>query len=119
MRFLFLFLVLVLDAGLSLQLHGPRHFACRRYSVCAMGASVRTGDNVQILAGNDKGASGKVISINKKKGTVTVEGINMQSKHMKPMKEGDTGRILKREAPIHISNVRVADPVDDEPIAAE
>jgi large subunit ribosomal protein L24 len=40
-----------------------------------------------------------------KKMAVTVEGVNMQTKHMKPMKEGEQGRIIKRERPIHMSNV--------------
>ena len=45
---------------------------------------------------------------------VIVEGVNMQTKHMKPMKEGETGRIVKREAPIDISNVALS---DDAPVA--
>merc|ERR1712110_851859 len=113
MRFIALCLVLVQTSGLSLQLLGPRHAVVRRTTPCVMAASIRTGDSVQILAGDDKGAIGKVISLDMKKGKVTVEGVNMQTKHVKPMKEGEQGRILKREAPVHISNVKVAEPVDE------
>merc|ERR1712232_1531744 len=85
-------------------------------SCVSMATSIRTGDTVFVLAGDDKGATGKVISIDSRKSKVTVEGVNMRTKHVKPMKEGDTGSILKRETAIHISNVRLADD-DDAPLA--
>ena len=56
----------------------------------------------------------QVISIDSRKSKVTVEGVNMRTKHVKPTKEGETGSILKRETPIHISNVRLADDVATE-----
>nr|ABA55511.1 chloroplast 50S ribosomal protein L24 [Isochrysis galbana] len=68
-------------------------------------AKIRTGDMVKVLAGDGKGTVAKVIMLDPKKMTVTVEGVNMQTKHMKPMKEGEQGRIIKRERPMHLSNV--------------
>ena len=44
-----------------------------------------------------------------KKGKVVVEGVNIKTKHVKPMKEGESGSLLKKEAPIHISNVAITD----------
>ena len=57
---------------------------------------------------------GKLLSINSKKGSVVVEGVNVQTKHVKPMKEGESGSIQKKEAPIHISNVAAADEAAEE-----
>ena len=47
--------------------------------------------------------------VDKKKGKVVVEGVNIKTKHVKPMKEGESGSILKKESPIHISNVVLSD----------
>lgn len=68
-------------------------------------AKIRTGDMVKVLSGDDKGTVAKVIKIDPKRSMVTVEGVNMQTKHMKPMKEGEQGRIVTRETPMHISKV--------------
>lgn len=82
-------------------------------------ARVRTGDEVEILAGDDKGSTGKVIKIDNKKQMVVVEGVNIRAKHMKPMKEGESGSIVKKEMPIHMSNVAVVAPSESEaPVAA-
>ena len=47
--------------------------------------------------------------VDAKKGKVVVEGVNIKTKHVKPMKEGESGSLLKKERPIHISNVALAD----------
>ena len=52
---------------------------------------------------------GKLLSVDKKKGKVVVEGVNIKTKHIKPMKEGESGSIVKKEQPIHISNVQMSD----------
>jgi len=76
---------------------------------------VKKGDQVLVIAGNDKGQRGRVLMVNPKKERVLVEGINMRTHHEKPSQENPQGGRLKREAAIHISNVMVIDPTTDEP----
>jgi len=71
---------------------------------------IKTGDQVVVLAGKDKGAKGKVIKIIKDKDRVIVEGVNMIKKHVKPSTENPQGGIVEKEAPLHISNLAVVDP---------
>ena len=66
-------------------------------------------DNVQIMAGRDKGKKGRVISINKMKYTAIVEGANLVSKHTKPNQDNPKGGVLKKEAGINISNLLLVD----------
>ena len=70
---------------------------------------VKVGDNVRILAGKDKGKEGRIIRIIKKDNRVVVEGINMVKKHVKPNRMNEVGSIVDIEAPIHISNVKLAE----------
>jgi large subunit ribosomal protein L24 len=76
---------------------------------------VKKGDEVLVVAGNDKGIRGRVLMVNPTKDRVLVEGINMRIHHEKPSQENPQGGRLKREASIHISNVMVIDPTTDEP----
>ena len=71
---------------------------------------IRKGDTVYVNAGNDKGKTGKVLSVLKSEDRVIVEGVNMVSKHTKPNSKQPQGGIIKQEAPIHISNVNLLDP---------
>ena len=66
---------------------------------------IKKGDMVQIIAGKDKGKSGKIIAINHKKGVVYVEGLNMITKHTKPSMANQQGGIIQQEGPIDASNV--------------
>ena len=66
-------------------------------------------DKVNIIAGKDKGKSGKILEI-LKNDRVVVEGINIVKKHQKPTATNQTGGIVEREHPIHISNIMMADP---------
>jgi large subunit ribosomal protein L24 len=66
---------------------------------------VKTGDTVQVITGKDKGKVGEVLKVFPKKSRVIVKGVNIQTKHVKPQQEGESGRIVTREAPIHSSNV--------------
>lgn len=75
---------------------------------------VKKGDQVLVIAGNDKGERGRVLMVYPKKDRVLVEGINMRTHHEKPSQENPQGGRLKREASIHISNVMVIDPTTDE-----
>ena len=69
----------------------------------------KTGDKVNVIAGKDKGKSGKILHILKNEDKVVVEGINMVKKHQKPNAANQTGGIIERENPIHISNIMIAD----------
>ena len=70
---------------------------------------VKKGDTVLVLAGNDKGKRGKVMSVDVKSQRAIVEGVRMMSKHTRPNAEHPQGGIIKQEAPIHISNLMVVD----------
>ena len=70
---------------------------------------VKVGDNVRILAGKDRGKEGKIIKTLKKDNRVVVEGINMIKKHVKPNRMNEVGSVVEMEAPIHVSNVKLAE----------
>ncbi len=69
--------------------------------------NVKLNDNVVVITGKDAGKQGKVIATSPKNGTVTVEGINLQSKAKKARKANETSQIVKQEGPIDVSNVMV------------
>ncbi len=71
---------------------------------------LRINDEVIILAGKDKGKTGKVLKINKKTNRVLVEGVNKQKKAVRPTQENPTGGIVDVEKTIHASNVALLDP---------
>ncbi len=66
---------------------------------------IRKGDTVQVITGKDKGKTGEVLSTSPVENRVTVKGINMQTRHVKPTQEGESGRIVNEEASVHASNV--------------
>ena len=68
---------------------------------------VKVGDQVTVIAGKDKGKSGRIIKTLKKDNKVVVEGINIIKKHVKPNRMNEVGSIQEMEAPIHVSNVKV------------
>jgi large subunit ribosomal protein L24 len=70
-----------------------------------MARHIRKGDNIIVTAGNDKGATGEVLRVLTKEDRVVVQGINIRSKHIKPSQTNPKGGIVRREMPIHISNV--------------
>ena len=72
--------------------------------------SIKKGDTVYVLAGDDKGKTGRVLSVQAKAGRVVVEGINIVTKSTKPSAQHPQGGFVKMEAPIHISNVNLVDP---------
>jgi large subunit ribosomal protein L24 len=71
---------------------------------------IKKGDIVHVNAGDNKGKQGRVLEVLFKKDKAIVEGINMVSKHSKPSKTAPQGGIIKREAPVHISNLNLIDP---------
>jgi large subunit ribosomal protein L24 len=76
---------------------------------------IRKGDKVVIIAGKSKGARGQVLQVMPAVDKVVVQGVNVITKHVKPTRRNQRGGIEKREAPIHISNIMIADPKTGEP----
>lgn len=70
---------------------------------------LKKGEKVNVLAGKDKGKSGKVLQVLRNKNRVVVEGINMIKRSQKPTSANQSGGIIEKEAPIHISNVKVVE----------
>ena len=71
---------------------------------------IKTGDIVRVIAGDHKGAEGKVLKVDREKNKAIVEGVNMVSKHTKPSAKSPQGGIVKKEALIQISNISLIDP---------
>lgn len=76
---------------------------------------IKKGDTVYVNAGEDKGKTGRVLSVEVEKRRAIVEGVNIVSKHTKPNAKSPQGGILKKEAPIHISNLNPIDPKSGKP----
>ncbi|NGP90155.1 50S ribosomal protein L24 [Fodinibius halophilus] len=76
---------------------------------------VKKGDEVKVIAGNDKGREGRVLAVFPDKERVLVEGINMRVHHDQPTQDNPQGGRIEREVSIHISNVMVIDPSTGEP----
>ncbi len=76
---------------------------------------IKKGDTVYVLAGEDKGRQGRVLSIQAAKNRAIVEGINIVSKSTKPSAKHPQGGIVKMEAPINISNLALIDPKSGKP----
>jgi large subunit ribosomal protein L24 len=82
---------------------------------------IRSDDQVKVIAGKDRGKSGKVLRVEPTKERLYVEGLNMVKRHMKPQQVRDTNReqtvggVISKEGPIHVSNVMLIDPKGGEP----
>ena len=74
---------------------------------------IKKGDQVVVTSGNDKGAVGEVLRIITASNRVVVQGVNIRARHMKPTQQNQQGGIIRREMPIHMSNVSPA--VDGKP----
>ncbi|MCZ2141322.1 MAG: 50S ribosomal protein L24 [Bacteroidia bacterium] len=70
---------------------------------------IKKGDTVMVIAGDDKGKKGRVIEVFNEKKRALVEGINIVSRHTKPNAQNQQGGIIKKEAPVNISNLKVVD----------
>ena len=86
----------------------------------AKGMRIKTDDAVVVISGKDRGKSGRVIRTDPKRRRVYVEGLNMAKRHQRPRSVKDTqkaqsGGIIEREGPIHVSNVMLLDPQDNKP----
>ena len=80
-----------------------------------MAARIRKNDSVMIMAGKERGKIGKVIRVIPSEDRAVVERLNMVKRHRKPRGPQDTGGIMEKEAPIHLSNLMLIDPQDGRP----
>ncbi len=70
---------------------------------------VRKGDQVEVISGNHRGSTGKVLEVIARKERVLVEGVRMIKRHLKKSQDNPQGKIAEREGPIHISNVKLVE----------
>ena len=75
-----------------------------------MSLRIRKGDKVKVMAGKDRGKSGKVIHVYPAKSRALVEGVNMVKKHVRKSQQNPNGAVIQKELPIHISNLSLIDP---------
>ena len=68
---------------------------------------VRKGDNVEVICGNFRGSSGKILEVIARKQQVLIEGVRIIKKHLRKSQDNPQGKIAEREGPIHISNVKL------------
>ncbi len=86
-----------------------------------MGARIKSGDEVIVIGGKDRGKRGKVLRVEPDKHRLYVEGLNIIKRHQKPQqvagaqRSEQVGGVIEKEGPIHVSNVMVADPKDGKP----
>jgi large subunit ribosomal protein L24 len=76
---------------------------------------IKKGDKVVVLSGKDKGRTGEVVRAMPKESKVIVSGINVHARHRKPSQTNPQGGIERKEAPLHVSNVAIADPKTGQP----
>ena len=76
---------------------------------------IKKGDRVVVLSGKDKGKTGEVIRSMPKEGKVVVSGVNVHARHRKPSQLNPQGGIERKEAPLHVSKVAIADPKSGKP----
>jgi len=78
-------------------------------------AKIRKGDTVVVLSGKDKGKTGEVIRSMPKESKVVVSGVNVATRHKKPSQLNPQGGLERKEAPMHVSKVAIADPKTGKP----
>ncbi|MCL2083928.1 MAG: 50S ribosomal protein L24 [Oscillospiraceae bacterium] len=79
---------------------------------------IKTGDQVMVLSGKDKGKKGKVLSVEPKKGQAVVEGVNVAARHVKPRRQGQAGGIIKQEIGIRACKLMRVCPKCNKPTRA-
>jgi large subunit ribosomal protein L24 len=75
---------------------------------------VKRGDTVQVISGNHRGSSGKILKVIPEKAQVVIEGVRLIKKHQRKTQDNPSGAIIEREGPIHISNVKLVERADAE-----
>lgn len=78
--------------------------------------NIKKGDKVKIIAGKDKGKSGKVLQVFPSKNRVSVEGLNLLVKHMRPRRQGEKGQRIEFPAPLEASNMMIECPKCGKPV---
>ena len=73
----------------------------------ARGLGVRKNDRVVVIAGDDKGREGRVLGVNPRQQSVVIEGVHFIKRHMRKSQQHPKGGVVEKEAPVHISNVRL------------
>jgi large subunit ribosomal protein L24 len=73
---------------------------------------VKKGDQVEVITGNHRGATGKILQVLPKKQRVVIEGVNLIKKHLRKSQDNPSGTISEREGTVHISNVKVVEKVE-------
>ena len=76
---------------------------------------IKKGDNVIVIAGKDRGKSGKVLLAFPKKDRVLVEGVGVVKKHERSRRRGQAGQIIERPTPVHVSNIAIRDEKSGKP----
>ncbi len=76
---------------------------------------IRKNDSVMVIAGNARGKTGKVLKVYPEKQRIIVEGVNIMKRHTRPGQKNPQGGIVQREATIHVSNVMLMDPKENQP----
>ncbi len=79
---------------------------------------IRKNDMVAVTAGKDKGKQGKVLKVDVAEMKLTIEGVNMVKRHVKPSQTNPQGGIVQKESPIHYSNVMLISPTTKKPTRA-
>ncbi len=75
---------------------------------------VKRGDTVQVISGNHRGSSGKILQVLSEKAQVIIEGVRIIKKHQRKTQDNPNGAIIEREGPIHISNVKIVERANSE-----
>jgi len=75
---------------------------------------VKRGDTVQVISGNHRGSSGKILQVLPEKAQVIIEGVRLIKKHQRKTQNNPNGAIIEREGPIHISNVKIVERANSE-----
>jgi len=76
---------------------------------------IKKGDNIVVIAGKDRGKTGKVLTAFPKTNMILVEGVNIKKKHRRPTRANQHGQVVEKSAPVHVSNVMVTDPKGGKP----
>ncbi|HOP00428.1 MAG TPA: 50S ribosomal protein L24 [Bacteroidales bacterium] len=77
--------------------------------------NIKKGDTVMVITGESKGQKGRVLTVDRDKEKAIVEGVNLVSKHTKPNSKAPQGGIIRKEAPISLSNLMLIDPTSGKP----
>jgi large subunit ribosomal protein L24 len=83
-----------------------------------MAMLIRKGDRVKVVRGNQRGQEGTVLRVDRKKGRVVIQGVNLRKRHRRPSQADPEGGIVSFEAPVDASNVMLIDPASGEPTRA-